>query len=209
MKELLLATNNKGKVGEMRSMLAGVDVTVMGLDDLPSYTEVPETGETFRENARLKAAGYAQQSGRVALADDSGLEVLALAGRPGVYSARYGGDQLGFNEKMQLILTELEETGNADRSAQFVCSVAIAEPSGEIIFEADGFCSGQIARQPRGLGGFGYDPIFEPDGFELTFGELNSAIKHEISHRAAAFRQIIPFLRDFNALRLDQPSLDA
>lgn len=209
MKELLLATNNKGKVGEMRSMLAAVDVEAIGLDDLPSYAEMAETGETFRENARIKAVGYAQQSGRVALADDSGLEVFALDGRPGIYSARYGGDHLSFSEKMQLILTELEETANIDRSAQFVCSVAIATPSGEILFEADGFCTGQIARQPRGTGGFGYDPIFEPDGFELTFGELDPAIKHEISHRAAAFRQIIPFLRDFNAVRLDQRNLDA
>lgn len=209
MKELLLATNNPGKIAEMSSMLTSLRVAVIGLGDLTTFTEVPETGETFRDNARIKAMGYALQSGKIALADDSGLEVKALDGRPGVFSARYGGDHLNFDEKMQLILNELDQLGDPDRSARFVSSIVIATPSSEILFEADGFCSGRIALQPRGVGGFGYDPIFEPDGFDLTFGELDSAIKHRISHRAAAFRQIIPFLRDFDALRLDQPTLDA
>jgi XTP/dITP diphosphohydrolase len=197
---MLLATNNKGKVAEMRSLLGDLDIGVIGLDDLEHFEEVPETGETFRENAILKAVGYANQSGRIALADDSGLEIKVLGGRPGVYSARYGGDHLGFAEKMQLVLSEMAATGDSNREARFTCSVAIATPDGEVVFETDGFCTGHIAFEPRGSGGFGYDPLFIPEGHELTFGELDSTIKHKISHRAAAFRQIIPFLRHFNVV---------
>lgn len=200
MKQFLLATNNLGKVAEMRSMIAGLDLAIVGLGDLPHFDEVPETAETFRGNAALKAIGYARQSGIIALADDSGLEVNALGGQPGVYSARYGGDHLGFDEKMQMLLDEMAKTGSSDRSARFACSVAIATPNGEILLEAEGFCTGQIAQEPRGSGGFGYDPLFVPDGHDLTFGELDSSVKHKISHRAAAFRQIIPFLGHFNVV---------
>lgn len=199
-KELLLATNNPGKVAEMRDLLAGIGMDVIGLGDLPHFTEVPETGDTFRENARLKAIGYAQQAGMIAIADDSGLEVNALDGRPGVYSARYGGDDLGFDAKMQLLLDEIAKTGSTDRSARFVSSVAIAGPDGGLIFETEGYCIGHIDFGPRGTGGFGYDPLFIPDGFEMTFGQLDSTIKREISHRATAFREIIPFLRHFNGV---------
>ncbi len=199
-KELLIATNNPGKVAEMRDLLAGIGIDVIGLGDLPHFTEVPETGDTFRENARLKAVGYAQQAGMTAIADDSGLEVNALDGRPGVYSARYGGDDLGFDAKMRLLLDEIAKTGDPDRSARFVSSVAIAGPDGGLIFETEGYCIGHIDFEPRGTGGFGYDPLFIPDGFEMTFGQLDSTIKREISHRAAAFREIIPFLRHFNGV---------
>jgi XTP/dITP diphosphohydrolase len=199
-KELLLATNNPGKVVEMRDLLAGISIDVIGLRDLANFTEVPETGDTFRENASLKAIGYAQQAGMIAIADDSGLEVNALGGRPGVYSARYGGDDLGFDAKMRLLLDEIAKTGDPDRSARFVSAVSIAEPDGTLIFETEGYCTGRIDFEPRGTGGFGYDPLFVPDGFEMTFGQLDSSIKREISHRAAAFREIIPFLRHFNGV---------
>lgn len=197
---LLIATKNPGKVEELSTLLSDAAVDVMALTDFPDIREVEETGRTFTENAQLKAAGYAAQTGLTALADDSGLEVLALGGRPGVLSARYGPEGSGFDEKMRQILHELAKAGGEDRRARFVCSMSIADARGEILATADGLCNGRIADAPRGTGGFGYDPIFIPDGFDRTFGELSSEIKQEISHRALAFREIIPFLRLFLAI---------
>lgn len=194
-KKLLIATNNAGKVAELRAML-NIPLEIVGLDSFADIIEVEETGDTFDENARLKAIGYARQTGLTALADDSGLEVVALEGRPGVLSARYGGDT-PFAEKIDLLLDELAQTNDKERQARFVCSIAIAETSGEILFTANGICDGRIARNPRGDLGFGYDPIFIPNGYEMTFGELVSHEKHKISHRGRAFLQIIPFLRHF------------
>lgn len=198
MKKLLVATHNRGKVAELISMLTELEVEVAGLD---AYTveEMEETGTTFAENAELKAVGYARQTGLVSLADDSGLVVDALGGRPGVYSARYGGDGLTFTDRMNLIIDELAEAGDTERRARFICVIAVAGDDGNILQTATGKCEGRIALEPRGNGGFGYDPIFIPDGFEGTFGELSGAIKGEISHRARAFREIIPFLRHFIA----------
>jgi XTP/dITP diphosphohydrolase len=196
---LLIATNNQGKRDEVRSFLADVHAQLF---DLGSFTalEVEENGATFDENARLKASGYARQAGMIAVADDSGLEVAALDGSPGVLSARYGGPEIGFDEKMSRLLAELAATGDADRRARFVAVVAIADETGRIIHTAKGICPGHIAASPRGTGGFGYDPIFIPDGYDLTFGELSEAVKQKISHRARAFSQIIPFLRGFFAI---------
>ncbi|MFN0140206.1 MAG: RdgB/HAM1 family non-canonical purine NTP pyrophosphatase [Pyrinomonadaceae bacterium] len=199
-KKLLIATNNAGKVTELRSMITDIPLEIVGLDSFADLTEVAETGDTFDENARLKALGYAEQTGVTALADDSGLEVAALGGRPGVLSARYGGIETSFTEKINLLLNELKQTGETDRRARFVSSIAIASPSGEILFSADGVCDGLIAQKPRGTSGFGYDPVFIPDGHELTFGELSAREKHKISHRGRAFSQIIPFLRHFSGL---------
>jgi XTP/dITP diphosphohydrolase len=197
---LLLATRNQGKLAEFKGLLSGVGFKFVSPDDLKNVADVAETGRTFAENARLKASGYAQQTSLLSLADDSGLEVEALGGRPGVLSARYGGEGTSFGEKITLLLGELETTDDPERRARFVCSLAIADPAGKIIFTADGICSGRIAFEPRGTGGFGYDPIFIPDGYDETFGELSSGVKQEISHRARAFRQIIPFLRGFIAI---------
>lgn len=197
-KQLLIATNNAGKVAELRSMITDIPIEIVGLDSFAECAEVPETGDTFDQNARLKAVGYAKQTGIVALADDSGLEVSALGGRPGVLSARYGGAETSFTEKINLLLNEIVQTGDTDRRARFVCSIAIASPGGEILFSADGVCDGSIAEMPRGTGGFGYDPVFIPDGYELTFGELRAREKHKISHRGRAFLQIMPFLRRFS-----------
>lgn len=193
-KRILLATNNAGKIVELRSMIAGLPIEVCGLADFPDATEVEETGSTFAENARLKAIGYALQTGMTSLADDSGLEVDALGGRPGVLSARYGGEGTSFENKMKMLLSELENADSADRSAQFSCAIAISDEKGSILFESEGICRGRIALSPIGSGGFGYDPIFVPDGYEQTFGELSSAIKQNISHRSRAFSQIMPFL---------------
>jgi len=120
-----------------------------------------------------------------------------LGDRPGVFSARCGGADLGYPAKMKKLLDELTATGDRTRKARFVCALAVADEGGNILFECGGICSGQIAPQPRGSGGFGYDPIFIPDGHDDTFGELSESIKREIGHRALAFRQIIPFLRHF------------
>lgn len=196
---ILLATNNAGKVRELREMLTGSRIIVASLPDFPEIDEVEETAQTFAENARLKASGYARQARLASLADDSGLEVAALGGRPGVLSARYGGEGKTFDEKMQMLLGELALINGDGRRARFVSSIAISDAQGNILAESTGVCNGRIATGPRGVGGFGYDPLFIPDGYEKTFGELPPALKTKISHRARAFREIIPFLRDYMA----------
>jgi len=198
---LLVATNNKGKLGELRDLLSKTDVELLTLVDVGITTEIDETGSTFAENAALKANAYARMAAVMTLADDSGLEVEALDNRPGVYSARYGGADIGFDQKMSLLLGELEKTNDSDRRARFVCSLSIADAEGAIIHSVEGICAGTIALRVRGSNGFGYDPIFIPDGFDETFGELSDAVKRKISHRARAFCEIIPFLRGFFAIR--------
>ena len=194
--QLTIATFNRGKLAEYLSFLQGTEVDLKGLADFPNVTEVDESGATFAENARLKAAGYALQTRSWTLADDSGLVVDALGGRPGVLSARYGGDGIDFAGKMTMLLDEIRQSGQADRRARFICEIALSDKHGAVRFESRGVCEGTIAAAPLGSGGFGYDPIFIPVGFQKTFGELSGAIKHEISHRARAFAQIIPYLRD-------------
>ncbi len=200
LKTLLVATNNPGKLAELRELLAGMPVLLKSLDGVKNIIEVEETGATYIDNARLKACGYALQAGLPAIADDSGLEVEALSGRPGIVSARYGGPDAGFDKKMAMLLREIGESGVPGRTARFVCSIAIADREGNILHTAEGICVGTIAHSPRGDLGFGYDPLFVPVGYDLTFGELSSAIKGKISHRARAFDQIMPFFRDFIAV---------
>lgn len=199
-KRLLLATTNPGKVRELAAMVSVIGIAVAGLDSIGPYDEIEETGSTFEENARLKASGYARRSGLWTIADDSGLEIAALEGRPGVHSARYGGMELNFAEKMRSVLKELDAAASNDRSARFVCSIALADPNGEIVHTAEGECAGSIARTPRGNNGFGYDPIFIPDSFSMTFGELSDAEKRDLSHRGRAFSRIMPILRGFWAV---------
>ncbi|HEV7645583.1 MAG TPA: RdgB/HAM1 family non-canonical purine NTP pyrophosphatase [Pyrinomonadaceae bacterium] len=202
---LIIATKNPGKIEEIRRLLTGLPIEVGYLGDFTEVEKVAETGSTFHENARLKASGYALQTGSYTLADDSGLEIAALGGAPGVLSARYGGENTGYPEKMELVLSKLAETpeaetlGNAhsQRRARFICVMAVASPEGEILHEAEGICDGKIAPGPRGTSGFGYDPIFIPDGFSGTFGELGDDIKQQISHRARAISEIMRFLLDF------------
>ncbi|MBS1796923.1 MAG: RdgB/HAM1 family non-canonical purine NTP pyrophosphatase [Acidobacteria bacterium] len=202
--KLLVATNNPGKIREMHDLLQDLRVEVCGLDAFDRIVEPAETGLTFEENAVLKAQSYARQTGCWALSDDSGLEVEALGGAPGVFSARYAGDAANDAAKIEKLLAELAATGDAERRARFVCAMAFAAPEGAIRFRAEGVCRGRIAPFPRGANGFGYDPVFVPDGYERTFGELPSSIKREISHRSRAIAKIIPFLRDFTILELDQ-----
>jgi XTP/dITP diphosphohydrolase len=196
-RKLLIATSNPGKIAELSEMLAGSGIEIIGLNDLIDIEDVEETAATFAANARLKAVGYARQAGMPALADDSGLEVTALGGRPGVFSARYGGDTLPFSEKIEKLLDELAGSTSDDRSARFVCVMSLATPDGRIVGETHGICGGKLTNESRGSGGFGYDPIFVPDGYDETFGELPDAVKAQISHRARAFSQIMPILRRF------------
>jgi XTP/dITP diphosphohydrolase len=202
--KLLVGTNNAGKIKELNELLADLPIELFGLEGFVNIVEPEETGVTFSENAALKANSYALQTGFWALSDDSGLEVEALGGMPGVYSARYAGAQASDAERSEKLLGELAETRDNARRARFVCAMAIADAKGEIRFLAEGVCDGKIALEARGTNGFGYDPVFIPDGFTETFGELSSTVKGKISHRARAIKKIMRFLRDFTALRLDQ-----
>jgi XTP/dITP diphosphohydrolase len=199
-RRLLIATGNKGKAAELTAMLEPLGVEVIALDAFPAIAEVTETGTTFGENATLKATQYAAATGVAALADDSGLEVAALGGRPGVLSARYGGEGTSFEEKMRLLLSEIDQTAATDRTARFVCAMTLADANGSLVATVKGICTGIIAREPRGKGGFGYDPIFVPQGYDATFGELPEAVKAQISHRSRAFSQIMPVLARFFGL---------
>ena len=196
--EILIATKNKGKVEELGRLMSGLPVKLRYLLDFPDVPDVEETGSTFGQNAVLKAAGYARLTGLWAIGDDSGLEVKALGGEPGVHSARYGGESLSFEGKMALVLGRLAH--HQTRAARFVCVVALADEAGEVLFTGEGICPGAIADTPRGTAGFGYDPIFVPDGFEQTFGELPSAVKQQISHRGRASALLIRYLLHFNAV---------
>lgn len=197
---ILVGTNNAGKVRELKSLLADIPVALHSLDEFENIIEPEETGETFAENADLKAIYYSEKTGLATLADDSGLEVKALNGAPGVYSARYGGKDSSHAEKIAKLLEELENSQSEDRAARFVCVISLTNEKGEIVFQAEGICDGRIATAPRGENGFGYDPIFIPEGFDETFGELSSEVKSQLSHRAKAIDKIIRFLRDFTAV---------
>ncbi|MCA1639861.1 MAG: XTP/dITP diphosphatase [Acidobacteria bacterium] len=198
--QLLIATKNAGKIKELSQFLADLPVNLRSINEFPNVIEAEETGATFAENAALKAQSYALQTGFWALADDSGLEVEALRGAPGIFSARYAGENATDEEKIAKLLRELNSTQDKQRRARFVCAMAISNEKGEIKFLTEGVCSGQIALTTSGINGFGYDPIFIPDGFEQTFGELSGEVKREISHRARAAKKIIRYLRDFYAV---------
>jgi len=181
----------------MRQLLAGADIRLVSLDDARIEIDVEETGKTFSENAYLKASEYARLAGMHAIADDSGLEVSALDDRPGVFSARYAGEKSGYDVKIPALLKEINEANSNDRTARFVSHIAVSDPEGKLIYEAQGVCPGTIAESPRGTNGFGYDPIFIPVGYDKTFGELDDLVKQTISHRSIAILKIIRFLRDF------------
>ena len=194
---ILIATRNPGKVREIAAMLGRQGIHAVTLADLPMLPEVDETGTTFMENAAKKAGEYAAAAGLYSLADDSGLEVSALGGRPGVLSARYAGESAGYEIKIRTLLAELAEAGSSDRSARFVCSMAFADPGGKVIWTAEGICEGELAASPLGTNGFGYDPIFVPAKYDRTFGELDDDVKRSISHRARATDAFMRFFLDF------------
>ena len=191
---LLLATQNHGKLTELRQLLGNLSLELCDLTDFPEVETVPETGESFIDNASLKAAGYATQTGLLTLADDSGLEVEALGGAPGILSARYAGEGASDADRTARLLAELSIIPPAKRSARFVSAVAIANREGQILNVSVGTCDGHIGFAARGTGGFGYDPIFIPSGSEKSFAELKSEIKNQISHRARALAGAREFL---------------
>lgn len=182
-KEVVLATRNKGKVKEFADLLEGVIENIISLDDLESPPEVVEDGETFTENALKKARTIAEYSGKPTLADDSGLAVQALGGRPGVYSARYSGEDATDKTNIDKLLQELGD--NPNRGAKFVCVLALVLPEGNEIV-AEGQCPGEILNEQRGEGGFGYDPVFYLPERGKTMAEVPPEIKNSISHRARA-----------------------
>jgi XTP/dITP diphosphohydrolase len=185
---LVIATGNPGKFDEIGALLQGLPALLLPLDRVGPLKMPPESGESFQENARQKAVVVAGASGHVAVADDSGLEVDALGGRPGVLSARYGGPGASDADRIALLLRELQTTPVAERTARFRCVIAIAEPGGAVQF-AEGVCEGRIAQAPRGIHGFGYDPVFEIPSLGKTFAEVEAEEKNRLSHRALALRR--------------------
>ena len=194
--ELLVATSNAGKVRELESALSGLPLRLRLLNEFADVPEAEETGETFAENAALKARHYSAHTRLLTLSDDSGLVVDALGGAPGVYSARYAGKSATYDERIRKLLEEIEAAGDRERSARFVCVIAVAEPSTGELLTFEGRCEGRISREPRGAGGFGYDPIFIPEGHTQTFGELPEEIKRTIGHRALAVEAASRYLRE-------------
>jgi XTP/dITP diphosphohydrolase len=189
---LLLASRNAKKLVEMRRIFtpAVPELTVVGLDDVDPYDEVPESGATFADNALIKAREGFAHTGLPTVADDSGLAVDAMNGMPGVLSARWSGRHGDDPANLQLLLAQLADTPDERLGAAFVCAVALVSAAGEVV--VDGRMPGRLTRSPRGENGFGYDPIFVPDGYEVTSAELPSADKDEISHRGQALRALVP-----------------
>lgn len=199
MPSLLLGTRNRGKVKEITSILEDSGWSFSSLQEFRNVESPEEVGETYADNAILKARYYAAATGQFALADDSGLEVEALRGAPGVLSARYAGENASDADRRELLLSELANIGDKQRRARFVSVVAITDPDGRVLNVSEGICEGTIASAARGTGGFGYDPLFVPDGYEQTFAELPSDIKNRISHRGIALIKTANFLRSFSS----------
>ena len=193
--KIVLATRNPGKLAELRRILAPYDVELVGLDEVPDAGEIAETGATFAENAMIKAREVARVSGLVAIADDSGLTVDALNGMPGVLSARWSGRHGDDSANLELVLGQIADVPDARRGAAFVCAAAAAAPDGrEVVVEQE--LTGSLLREGRGTNGFGYDPIFVPDGESRTTAEMAPEEKDAISHRGKAFRALAPLLSD-------------
>jgi XTP/dITP diphosphohydrolase len=192
MKSLLVATTNQGKLREIRELLAGVPVELISLADVPQVQPPEEVGTTFAENARAKALYYAAATGVLTVAEDSGLEIDALGGAPGVESARFGDAGSSYPEKFSLIYDRLRRVASLDRAARFVAALAVAA-DGDVLFETQATVEGRIAAEPRGPGGFGYDPIFFYPPFGCTLAEAGDR-KSEVSHRGKAFRHLHSWL---------------
>jgi len=192
MSRLLIATHNRGKIAELEALLSGLSLEIHTPDDYPDGPEVEETEPTLEGNALLKARAWNKYTGLPALADDTGLEVDALGGKPGVRSARYAGDEANAARNREKLLADLGTNAALPRSARFRVVVAFVDGE-ERTFE--GVCEGEIAMTESGTGGFGYDSIFRPTGYELTLGDLDADTKNRISHRAAAMRAATRFLK--------------
>jgi XTP/dITP diphosphohydrolase len=194
MSRILLASRNAKKLVELRRIMAGaVEAEIVGLDDVPPYPEAPETGATFAENALLKAREGVQYTGLPTVADDSGLAVDALNGMPGIFSARWSGKHGDDGANLDLLLAQLGDVPTDRLGAAFVCAAALALPDGTS-HVVEGRLVGRLIRHRRGDGGFGYDPIFVPDGHERTTAEMSAEDKDAISHRGQAFRALAPIV---------------
>jgi XTP/dITP diphosphohydrolase len=211
--DLLIATTNEGKIREIKAVLQGLPLRFHLLSEFDGLQAVNEVGTTYEENAALKALDYSRQTGLHALADDSGLEIDALAGLPGFHSARYWGDQPSDRRRTEKLLSALAALETSKRTAQFISVMVLAgpaarNPQAEVLNVTMGVCSGRIARSLRGSNGFGYDPVFVPTGHKETFGELSAQVKNRISHRARALLQMRSFLEVWigNLDRVDNAS---
>jgi XTP/dITP diphosphohydrolase len=195
--ELLIATQNRGKVREYQQLLADVDFDVIGLPDIGLDTmDVEETETTFAGNAILKAKAYAAASGKLSLADDSGLVVDALDGAPGVYSARYGKPEFDDAGRRAYLLENLKDVPDAQRTARFKCVIAVHDPRTDTTYTVEGTCEGIILQEERDAGhGFGYDTLFQPNGYSQTFAELTPDVKNRISHRGQATAKLPDVLK--------------
>ena len=198
---LLVATTSRDKIREIEQLLSNIPYGIVTLQAWPQIEPPPETGQTFIQNARDKARYYANASGELTVAEDSGLEIDALKGAPGVESARFGGSVASYAQKFALIYDALRAKGGIESPARFVCAVALVR-NGEVLFETEGTIKGCIASEPRGIHGFGYDPIFYYPPFQRTLAEATADEKAAVSHRGQAFRALREFLlgSDFHTL---------
>ncbi|QDV84669.1 RdgB/HAM1 family non-canonical purine NTP pyrophosphatase [Planctomycetes bacterium TBK1r] len=193
--DLVLGTNNAKKLIELRLMLPAEHYSLHSLAEIPDSIDVEETGETFSENAALKATEQAKHLGRWVLAEDSGLAVDALGGAPGVYSARYAGRHGDDEANNAKLLSELADVPMEKRTARYHCEVCLSDPDGNVRITTGGVCGGVIRTEPSGSGGFGYDPLFEILEYHKTFAELDLTVKRALSHRSRALRELLPKLR--------------
>jgi XTP/dITP diphosphohydrolase len=196
--KIILATQNQGKVRELRNLIANEEIEVISLRDIPNWEDVEENGETFAENAAIKARAAVQRTGLITLADDSGLEVDALKGAPGVFSARFAGEPKDDERNNDKLLALLEMTSDEKRTARFRCALVIATPNGEE-YLTEGTVEGKILRQRRGTDGFGYDPLFLVPELGRTLAEITLTEKNNLSHRAQAFNKAIPILQNLKS----------
>lgn len=194
MRALLVATTNPGKLREIRQLMAGVPVRLLGLADLPAVDEPEETGTTFEENARLKAHHYSAHSGLWTVAEDSGLIIDALDGEPGVRSARFLGSSATYPERFAEIYRRLDAAGDTLRTARFIAALASVN-DGEVIYETTGVVEGKVADRPSGIGGFGYDPIFFYPPYGRTLAEVSELEKIAVAHRGIAFRNFARWIK--------------
>lgn len=194
--KILAGTSNKHKVQEFRSAFRTFEdkITLVKLDEVPSFEMPEETGSTFEENASIKADGVSAASGLLAFADDSGLEVECLDNAPGIYSARYAGENATDADRIAKLLSEMKKSASDSRRARFVCAMALSY-KGKTVKVFRGEVQGVISESPSGDHGFGYDPVFIPDGYDVSFGQLPETVKDSISHRARALEQLAAFLK--------------
>jgi XTP/dITP diphosphohydrolase len=191
---IVLATRNKKKVEEISRIFDGYDIRFLTIDSFPGCPEVEEDGKTFRQNSVKKALQIAKYTGCPVIADDSGLEVRALGGAPGVFSARYAGSDAGDRKNLDKLLTEMKSLGAENRQARFVCCIAFALPDGSCK-TFTGYAKGEIAKKPKGFNGFGYDPVFRPASHDRTFAQMSDTEKDALSHRGKALKRLYIYLK--------------